>query len=76
MTTAPATRCPHRNVTYYPPVVDWASPNHRLLPPSWLCSDCERPVKPAAFVLESQPLPDELALMDFAARAARREREC
>ena len=63
VTPAPAiTRCPHRNVVH-------------IYRDKFWCDDCDRYVRPAAFVLESQPLPDELALMDFAARAARRERE-
>lgn len=68
VTTAPAaTRCPHRTVL---PAVDMDGSSLYF----W-CMDCDRRVKPNGFVLESQPLPDELALMDFAARAARRERD-
>ena len=67
MTTAPATRCPHRRVFA---LWEIGQPF-----PYFTCDDCDQRVRPAAWVLESQPLPDELALMDFAARAARRERD-
>lgn len=53
--------CPHRNVIA-------TSFNRDTLRAAFTCSGCGREVKPAAFVTVEQPLPDELALLDWAAR--------
>ena len=56
------TPCLHRKVTRY-----FGSALSGMYV-RYQCDACFAIVKPAAYVLESQPLPDELALMDFAAR--------
>lgn len=63
------TRCPHRRVTKHF--------GRSLTGPyvRYQCDACFAIVKPAAYVIEEQPLADELELMDLAARAARRAGE-
>ena len=60
MTSSPA-NCPHRHVIA-------TGFNRDALRVTFTCSGCGRFVKPAGYVAVDQPLPDELALMDFAAR--------